>query len=305
VKASPAQASLFWQAAPEQAYQYLLTEVNRALASGSYKPPVLAEAAVEALKLSKNPHASIERIERLVATDPPLAAKILSLANSPFYRGTEVFTSLRAALIRVGMVNMRDVLAQAVLSSHVFNVAEFRQWMTCLATEAAGVAYACAELAKEVGSGENYAFMAGLIHDLGKAILLQIMSRMPEGLTAPGDATLRLLEAEHARAGRETAKRMRLPPQIICAIAKHHAQELDPDDDEPALMVALGRRVWHAAGHSRHSSDDRWPEVAPLNLVEYQVQRVLDHVAAAKPRLAALGALLEGESPEAGAVRAA
>jgi HD-like signal output (HDOD) protein len=290
-------AQLFWQSAPDQAYRHLCAEVGRAVAGGTYKTPVLPEAAIEALKLARNALASIERIERLIATDPPLAARLLSLANSPVYRGFEPFHSLRAALVRLGLDQTREVLAQAVLTSHVFDVPQFHGRMAAIAAESSGVALVCAALAVQSGSGEDYAFLAGLLHDLGKAILLQIAARVPEGLAAPADAIERLCEDEHGRIGREAAKRMRLAEPLIHAIARHHEWSADVPSDLPAVLVSLGRRAWNAAGADPAEPIDTWPELPVLDLVPVQLHGIITKLTAIKPRILALGALPDNLPP--------
>lgn len=283
-----------WNSAPDQAQRKLADDVGRAITTGAYKTPVLPEAAIEALKLSRYALASLERIEQLIASDPPLAAKLLSLANCPVYRGLEPFRSLRAAMVRLGLECTREVLGQAVLASHVFDVPEFQQSLADVAMESTAVAVASAELATQSGSGEDYAFMAGLLHDLGKAIVLQIFAKNPLGLSAPEAVVKEIVEGEHARAGDLAARKMRLAEPLVCAIARHHEWRAGVPGDEPAVLVSLARRVATTAEEPTEALD--WPEIETLDLVEQQVRYVIPRVLKARTRMAEAGAALRAGS---------
>ena len=277
-------ATVFWSSAPDQAQRKLAEDVGRAITAGTYKTPVLPEAAIEALKLARNALASLERIERLIASDPPLAAKLLSLANSPVYRAAEPFCSLRAALVRMGLEQTRETLGQAVLASHVFDVPPFHTWLADLAIESTAVAIACTELAAESGAGEDYAFLAGLLHDVGKAIVLQVIAKSPLGLAAPEAIVKEIVEGEHTRAGELAARKMRLAEPLVCAISRHHEWRATVPGDAPAVLVSLARRVW-AATAEEPTGALQWPELEALDLVEQQARQVIARLGLARTRL--------------------
>jgi len=292
--AKPALVStVFWNSAPDQARRKLVEDIGKALAAGAYKTPVLPEAAVEALKLVRNPLASMERIERLIQSDPPLTAKLLSLANSPMFRGSEPFQSLRAALVRLGLEQTREILGQAVLASHVFDVQQYRGWMADLAMESAGIAVAASDLADQSGTGEAYAFLAGLLHDLGMAILLHVISKNPVGLAAPEAVVREIVDEQHGHAGQLAARKMRLAEPLICAIARHHEWSATAASDEPAALVSLARRLWACSASPDSTVDPEWPELPALNLVEPQVRQVLARLMTVRPRLASAGVALQ------------
>jgi hypothetical protein len=150
-------------------------------------------------------------------------------------------------------------------------------------------------LSERDGDTDGQAFLAGLVHDLGKAILLQILARIPAALAAPNEALADFIEAEHAEAGREAGKRMRLANSVITAIALHHQWRADSPSDLPAVLVSLGRRVWHASAEPTPPTGDPWPEVAQLKLSDDKLGPLIDHVRRLRPRLLEMGSMLESD----------
>jgi HD-like signal output (HDOD) protein len=129
-------------------------------------------------------------------------------------------------------------------------------------------------------------------------VLIQILSRLPAGLAAPGEMARRILDSEHARVGRAVAMRQQWPSALCGAIARHHDYDPSSDDDESALLVGLARKIWKAAS-SRQSDEEHWPETSALGLSDYHVTRVIDQMVSLKPRLLALGGYLEEETAAA------
>lgn len=79
-------------------------------------PPHLYMRLMHALE--ENDDSDTSDIARLVAGDPAIAAKVLQLCNSAFFSGGRAITDLRAAVTRLGVSTLRDL----VLASEVFSV---------------------------------------------------------------------------------------------------------------------------------------------------------------------------------------
>lgn len=93
--------------------------------------PVLRDAIGRIEKLPSPPHLYLSLtqaleddddtdsadVERLVAADPAIAAKVLQLSNSAFYSSGRIIADLRTAVTRLGLATLRDL----VLASEVFS----------------------------------------------------------------------------------------------------------------------------------------------------------------------------------------
>jgi HD-like signal output (HDOD) protein len=286
-----------WRSTPQQTYQNLIAELNREVAAGAYRVP--PKHAIDALLLCRDVAVHAERIDALVADDDALRGRTVWLAGTALYGEAGAFRSVRAIVEQLGPPLAREILGHAVMSLYACDAAHFPTWRGQICAQSAGVGYACAALARAADRGGEWAFCAGVLHDIGKAVLIQIMSRLPAGLSAPGEMARHLLEAEHARVGRTVAAQQRWPGALCCAIGDHHDYDPRSHDDEPAALVGLARRVWKTSSGRGSPEEERWPEVTELRLSDYDVRRTIEQVVSLKPRWLTLGGYLEEETVEA------
>jgi len=230
----------------------LCARIDARVRDGSYRVPVLPEIAAAVLRLSQDPGAHIDRIVALLDREPGIMARLLSLSNSPLFRGNSTFRSGKEAVIRMGLRTVRDLVMQAVVMAKVFDVPRFLPMMKELRAHATGVAFACRSLEVAARRKDDWAFMSGLLHDLGKPTLLALIaSDRAVDHVQPG-AIDELVSIRHAAVGAVVAERMNLPGPIIRAIARHHSFDPARQDDYLSVLVASGDLLWRAAldGHS-------------------------------------------------------
>ena len=92
-------------------------ELVRRLRTGRAALPVLPDVAQAALRLANDPDARIDELARLVDTDPPIAARFMSVANSAGYWRGLLTASTQSAIVRLGLANTRDLLFQVVYAA--------------------------------------------------------------------------------------------------------------------------------------------------------------------------------------------
>jgi len=195
--------------------------------------PSLPMLYLELLDELKSPDASIRRAGEIIERDVAMTAKILQLANSAFFAFRHRVTSPRQAVTLLGLRTTKDL----VLSVQVFAEFDHRKLREfpmqgvvdhCLATAAFA-----RDLAKAEGAPRELAddaFMAGLLHDVGK---LMLADRLPNlysnALRAAREADLPLWQAEqetlgttHAEIGAYLMGLWGLPDCIVECLAYHH-----------------------------------------------------------------------------------
>lgn len=192
------------------------------LATGLAGLPLLAEAATEALRLAGDARTDIGKIARLVDHDPPLAARFVAVASSAIYAGRAYkATTTQQALVRIGLATARDLLYQVVYERSGRDLPRYRSDVATSFRRSVRAALASRMLAAEVGHDYPYAYLAGLLHDIGEARIYRILAHLPD---APDDGTqlADLVARHHARAGAGFAEAWKLPSVIIDACASHH-----------------------------------------------------------------------------------
>ncbi|MBU6153323.1 MAG: HDOD domain-containing protein [Bdellovibrionales bacterium] len=194
--------------------------------------PVLPQIAMRVTERMQSPTATLSEISDLIKSDVGLSTKVLRLANSSYYSIPGGVSEVSKALHYLGFTT----IAQIVLTSSVFGsfktqgIREFPLapfWMHSFAVGQ------LAEMTARTLQLENPSdsFVGGLIHDVGKLILLETA---PEHLARivrlAKEKKLSFLAAErelgdstHVDLGLELAKHWKLPPGIQKAIQFHHS----------------------------------------------------------------------------------
>jgi putative nucleotidyltransferase with HDIG domain len=214
---------------------------------GHYRVPVLPETAAAVLRLSQDPAVHIDRIVELLEREQAVVTRLLALANSPLFRGNTAFRSGKEAVIRLGLRTVRDLVMQAVVMAKVFDVPRFLPRMKELRAHATGVAFASRALEAASPRKSDWAFMAGLLHDLGKPTLLALVAADKAVDQLQPGAVEELLEIRHSLVGAVVAERMNLPAPLVVAIARHHMFDADKPENLLSAMVASAELLWRAA----------------------------------------------------------
>jgi len=194
--------------------------------------PTLPAAASLALAISEDPDATASDLLRVIMSDPPLAAKLLRVANSVYYqRGVDV-KDLQTAIVRLGFANIRTLLVGlSVIRSFddFFRGAAYSRedfWAHSIAT-----GLMAAHLTRSTANlSSSTAFIAGLLHDIGKLLLdrhhrkgwtealwLSRLSSIPLD-----EAERRTMGGDHAAVGGDVLSAWRLPAEVAEPVRWHH-----------------------------------------------------------------------------------
>ncbi|NNE43110.1 MAG: HDOD domain-containing protein, partial [Gemmatimonadetes bacterium] len=204
----------------------------------------LPTVVIKALALTNSRDSQASDFESVIRKDQALAAKVLKLANSPFFGLRSKVTSIAQAVVVLGIKTMKSVVV-AAKTSKLLN-----QQLTPYGYDDAGMwkhSISCAAVsrlvAKKAGLGGDVAeelFVAGLLHDVGKTIVAPHIAKFPDefsrAYTESGDlcATEKeLVGISHAEVGGRMAKQWHLDGQLQELIGGHH----DPEAASPAMRV--------------------------------------------------------------------
>jgi len=188
----------------------------------AYRPPVLPTVALEMMALAEREDATIEEIVTLLERDQMLAATVLRLVSSPLYAGRAPIRSLRAAVVRLGVRVIRDVVFEAAIARGVFQVGEYVDTLASIARHSTLTAYLTRIVCRRAAIDADLAFICGLLHDVGFAGLLLAVKHV-EGSSAPALATVwPHFDALHERASLLLVQRWGLPSDVVEIVGHHH-----------------------------------------------------------------------------------
>jgi len=163
---------------------------------------------------------------RLIRRSPALAGQFLAVANSAVYNRGVRITDLQVAALRIPPATIKSMLylntARACLSTNPL----FRNVCELIVGHCLTVSTIANYLGQRYYPDPQAASMAGLLHDVGKIVILRTIGEVFE--IPPLDFELtegcfdEFLPAIHGKAGALIAEHWNLPPEIHCAITYHH-----------------------------------------------------------------------------------
>ena len=213
----------------------------------------LPGAAREALAVCDDPGAGAAELARVCEGDLAVARAVLREANSMFYArpGQVPATSLREAVNRVGVGGVRNVLVDVTISALLCPAGSRYTSITAAIWAHAQRTGALARAAAPAfGVSPDRAFAAGLLHDVGKLVLLDRAAALAEERSTPTVAWPALraaLVALHEPLGALAVLRWGMGAEAAGAIASHHRAPLPEMPDTMSEVIYLAERVDHAA----------------------------------------------------------
>jgi len=190
----------------------------------------LSATVQKACNLAAVPNASADDLATLIKYDPVLSRKMLRIANSAFYGLTHEVSSVKEAVVLLGLTTVRS-LAIATSAPNVFDAEHFKQEEFWLHSAACAVlSHRIVRLTRVPDASD--AFTAALLHDIGKLVLHQCArDAFSELLTV--QASKRILDpgteraltgTSHSELGKALAAAWKLPPKICESIGAHHGE---------------------------------------------------------------------------------
>ena len=227
------------------------------------------------------PDPDMQVIEKQILRDPAVAGQLLKVANSSFYRGMIEVTTVRNAMVRLGLAEVSNLVTLLTQKQSFSTQDSFiREYMDQLWIHSVACALGAKWIAKEcrLPSKMNEAFFAGLLHDIGKAFLLMAIADLKKngqlGETIPQSFIEEVLETQHQSIGAQLLKTWNLP-EIYCTVAEHHHDENMDSQDIVLIMVSLANKVLAKAGigimHTPDIDLATSPEAIQLDLSEIKV----------------------------------
>ena len=213
--------------------------------------PTLPSIVLDLISSFEREDVDVTTLAEKMSRDQALAAKTLRLANSSFYGLASKVKTVKQAIVVLGFDSAR-VLAVASSVIETFGDSKCQQidvagfWRHSIA------AALCAKsLARHARLDQDYAFIAGLLHDIGRLVLAssfpdeyaQVVDDCERNDTTVSEAELRVLGVDHQHTGAMLAEIWKFPPLIQRAIGQHHAPAGADLGDVPGVVHAANALV--------------------------------------------------------------
>jgi putative nucleotidyltransferase with HDIG domain len=255
----------------EQLPGQLAEALGRHVEEGTLDLPVLAEAAQRVMQMALDENVDAAAFADTIKRDSALASHLLRVANSPLYRARAAIVSLQQAVSRLGMRQVREIAMAIVCESRVFRVRGYEKELKEIFRHSLATGYFAQEIARVKRWNVEEAFLGGLLHDIGRPVLLQTVVDLERelGCRAPRLASLDAVSEAHARAGASLVTRWALPAKLAEAVLHHHAL-VAPGPGAPLFaLIGIADGLAHLAlgpGESSESALRESPLLAAVNL---------------------------------------
>ncbi len=156
----------------ENLEKVIRTYISRKVSADDLNVPILPHVAQRVMGIINDPNIAVQDIGKIVNKDQELTARIVRVANSPVYsRGFEI-KSVKKAVLTIGMKALYDIVFSIAMGEKVFRSKLFAKRMKYLWEHSLAVGYISKYLAKMKNLNAGYAFLCGMLHDIGKPLLL-------------------------------------------------------------------------------------------------------------------------------------
>ncbi len=226
--------------------------------------PTLPVISQQIMELLNNEDVAIKEIAVIIEKDPPLAIKVLKIANSPFYGIISNVTSINHALAILGLNEIKAILL-AFSIHNFFQNSEFegidrrRFWKHSVV---------CSQIAKYLSqhfkeSPDEALFLAALIHDMGKMVFdqffhddfVKIVRLVNDNGITFSKAEKRILGVTHSQVAAKLLQKWHFPRPVITQVYYHHAPWLDKNHSSGSIIVYLANVIAKLTGFTSLDSE--------------------------------------------------
>lgn len=232
----------------------LARRLEAEIRAGRVELPILPQVALRVQRLVGD-DAPLDRIVAVIEQEPAYATALLRYANSVAFVGLREVSELRQAVSRLGLSAVEQTVvgisARQVFASRDSADQEIlrRLWDHSVITALAARRIA----ARMPGTGPEVAFLAGLLHDIGKPLILRAATLVREVDKAGrvDDATLfSCFEELHCEMGEFMLESWSLPAVIQKVVRHHHDSDLAACGEPLVAIVAFASRLANKLGSS-------------------------------------------------------
>jgi putative nucleotidyltransferase with HDIG domain len=205
------------------------------------------------LTLSKE-DVDITEIGKLIAAEPVFATRVLQLANSPLFALERQVRTISHAIILLGLDRVKAITFTRAIEDFVTPALSIKALRICWQNSLA-VALIAEKLARAARMDADFAYVAGLLRDIGRlALLVKYPEPYANLLAVSGEEHFDLMmmerelfDIDHCEAGGWLMQQLPFPPELAEVITNHH-DKLDPGSFRMVHLIQCADRLADALG---------------------------------------------------------
>ncbi len=251
--------------------------------STAFELPLLPSTTAEILALARDEDCEARALAERVERDATMAAYVLRVSNSAAYAPKEQIVSLQQATSRLGIGVVAEIAMSIALRGRVFDVAGYEDHVQRIWRHSAVTAHFAREVARTVRHNVEGAYLCGLLHDVGKPLVMQALvdvARQRTDRPVPA-AILEAAMAEfHQALGARLAELWELSPWVVEAVGFHHDYERADRFRKEATITRLADLLAHWAVDATQGVEGfpaQDPVLDELGIYGEELERLFEH----------------------------
>ena len=214
---------------------------NRVVANKQLTPQTLVQGRVKLASLPQifyrmdeainNPYSQLSEIADIILEDSNLSARLLKIVNSAMYSTPSEITTITRAITIIGTKQLRDLVLATIVIKQFQGISS--DWVTMESFWKHSIA--CGLAARIIAtysrkSNVEHFYLLGLLHDIGRLVLLLELSDMTnsaiEHARGKGELLYRVEQEQigfdHSQVGGALLKKWKLPESLEEPVLFHH-----------------------------------------------------------------------------------
>lgn len=193
--------------------QEVASYLEKMVGTKKIEVPMLPEVASRVLALSNDPDSDAAQLAKLIQGDQALAGHVMRIANSAAYTPNASMVSLQQAIARLGMGVITEISLLASLNSKMFNAPDFKERIAEIWSHALHTAFWGKEVARTSKKNVEASFLCGLLHSIGRPVVLQSISeyKRDNKLSISNEEALALEQLFHVAFGVVVVEKWGMP----------------------------------------------------------------------------------------------
>lgn len=260
--------------------------------------PMLPEVANKVMRLTNDPESDAGDLAKLIQSDQTLAGHVMRIANSVLYSPNATLVSLQQAITRLGMRVIADIALAASVNSKMFNAPGYEKHIQTELQFSLMAGLWAKEIARACRRNVEAAFLAGLLHDIGRPVAIQVVMEVAKSfkIDVPPNMMFELEQHFQRSLGISVVHQWEMPTLVCDVVTWFDDYANAGKSAEQTMIVVAGaefaRRFYKGTPLRKKITHDQLiksPVLADLNLYPDDIEKLVEKEDAINSAMEAMG----------------
>jgi len=236
----------------------IVKDVMESIKNGEISLPVLPHIVQEVEKVVNSPTSTIEELAEVIEKDAVISVKVVSTANSPFYRGKSHIVTVKDTIPRLGFKETQNLVV-TIANKSLYNAKNrhFKKLLEKLWLHSLACACSARAIAEKLGlDNTDKFFMLGLVHDIGKTLLLRILSEIENKQKFSTEKTISIINEYSPSLCGVILRHWKFSKGFVRAVVLHEGPTFDKTADKATLVINIANNLARSIGYDIGGSEN-------------------------------------------------